>query len=105
MEAVFVKTTLDGRRVEVVDGWVRLGGVREAQSLIPLADHPNQQAIARALPGAAFVAGRLPLTLVEAGVARRALTQAQCAFDASPQALAQRMRQAMWERASAEGVE
>jgi hypothetical protein len=105
MSATYIKTTQDGRRVEVIDGWICLGGVREAQSLIALADHPNHQAIARALPGAAFVAGRLPLTLVEAGVAQRALTAAQRTFDASPQALAQRMRQAMWARASAEGVE
>lgn len=84
MGAVYVKTTRDSRRVDVVDGWVCLGGVREADRLIALDDHPNRQAIAREVAGAAYVAGRVPLTLAEAAVAHDALTGARRGFDASP---------------------
>lgn len=105
MDAVYIKTTQDGRRVEVVDGWVCLAGVREADSLIALDEHPNRQAIARAVPGAAYVAGRLPLTLSEASAAQDALSAARRVFDASPMGITQRIRQAIWAKATAEGVE
>jgi len=105
MDAVYIKTTQDGRRVEVVDGWVCLAGVREADSLIALDEHPNRQAIARAVPGAAYVAGRLPLTLVEAAAAQDALSVARRVFDASPMGITRRIRQAIWAKATAEGVE
>lgn len=104
-EAVWVKTTQDGRRVEVIDGWVCLAGMREADSLVPLLEHPNRQAIARAVPGATHVAGRLPLTHEEAAIAQSALTAAQRAFDASPAGISQRIRRAVWAKTAAEGVE
>lgn len=105
MAATWIKNTLDGRRVEVIDGWVCLAGAREANSLVPLIDHPNRQAIAGAVPGASHVAGRLPLTLAEAAVAQGALSAAQREFDASPTGIAQRIRRVVWEKATAEGVE
>ena len=105
LEAVYVKTTQDGRKVEVIDGWVCLAGAREADTLIPLDEHPNRQAIARAVPGATYVAGRLPLTLAEAAVAQGALSAAQREFDASPAGITQRLRKAVWAKAAAEGVE
>lgn len=105
MTNAYIKTTLDGRKVEVIDGWVCLGGVREAESLIPLDEHPNRQAIARAVPGATHAGGRLPFTLAEAAVAQDALSAAQRAFDASPAGITQRLRRALWVKASQEGVE
>jgi hypothetical protein len=105
MEATWIKTTLDGRKVEVIDGWVCLAGVREADSLVSLMEHPNRQAIASAVPGASHVAGRLPLTLAEAAVAQGALSAAQREFDASPTGITQRIRRVVWEKATAEGVE
>ena len=36
-----VKTTQDGRPVEVIDGWVCLAGLKEADTLVPLIEHPN----------------------------------------------------------------
>ena len=105
METTWIKTTLDGRRVEVIDGWVCLAGAREADSLVPLIEHPNRQAIASAVPGASHVAGRLPLTLAEAAVAQGALSAAQREFDASPTGISQRIRRVVWEKATAEGVE
>ncbi len=105
LDVVHVKTTLDGRRVEVIDGWVCLAGVRETDSLIPLDEHPNRQAIALAVPGASHVAGRLPLTLAEAAVAQGALSAAQRHFDASPAGITQRLRKAVWSKSAADGVE
>ena len=63
MDSTYIKTTQDGRKVEVIDGWICLGGVRESNNLVPMDEHPNRQAIMRAVPGATHAAGRLPLTL------------------------------------------
>jgi hypothetical protein len=105
MVSTYIKTTQDGRKVEVIDGWVCLAGVREANNLVPMDEHPNRQAIMRAVPGASHAAGRLPLTLVEAAMAQQALSAEQREFDASPSGITQRIRQAVWAKATAEGVE
>jgi hypothetical protein len=105
MTPTFIKTTQDGRKVEVIDGWVCLAGVHEANNLVPMDEHPNRQAIMRAVPGASHAAGRLPLTLVEAAMAQQALSAEQREFDASPSGITQRIRQAVWAKATAEGVE
>jgi hypothetical protein len=105
MTATYIKTTQDGRRVEVIDGWICLGGAREADSLIPMDEHPNRQAIVRAVPGATHAGGRLPFTLAEAAAVQSALSIAQRNFDASPAAITQRLRHAMWAKATADGVE
>lgn len=104
-EHVLIKSTQDGRKVEVIDGWICLAGAREADSLIPLEEHPNRQAIAKAVPGATHAAGRLPFTHAEAVIAQGALAAAQRVFDASPAGITQRIRHAVWAKAAAEGVE
>ena len=104
-EYVLIKTTQDGRKVEVIDGWICLAGAREADSLIPLEEHPNRQAISKAVPGATHAAGRLPFTHAEAAIAQSALSAAQRVFDASPAGITQRIRHAVWAKAAAEGVE
>lgn len=103
--STFIKTTQDGRKVEVIDGWVCLDGVREADSLIAMEEHPNRQAITKAVPGATHAAGRLPFILAEAAMAQNALSAAQRNFDASPAGITQRLRYAVWAKATAEGVE
>ena len=105
MQATYVKSTQDGRKVEVMDGWVCLAGTREADSLVPLQEHPNRQAISQAVPGATHMAGRIPLTHEEAAIAQGALSAAKRIFDASPSGITQRLRQAVWAKAVAEGVE
>lgn len=104
-DPVLVRLTQDGRKVEVIDGWVCLAGVREADRLVPLVEHPNRQAILRSVPGATHVAGRLPLTHAEAAIAQGAISAAQRAFDASPAGIAQRIRRAVWAKTAADGVE
>jgi hypothetical protein len=105
MTATYIKTTLDGRRVEVIDGWICLGGAREADCLIPMDEHPNRQAIVKAVPGATHAGGRLPFTLAEAAAVQSALSIAQRNFDASPTGITQRLRHAVWAKAHADGVE
>ncbi|MEY4414597.1 MAG: hypothetical protein RIQ53_1890 [Pseudomonadota bacterium] len=104
-EAVFVKETLDGRKVEVIDGWVCLGGVPEVRALVVLDEHPNRQAILKAVPQATHMAGRLPLTMAEASTAQSALRRMHDRFDGSPQAVAERLRRAVWQKVFAEGAE
>lgn len=105
MEATYVKTTLDGRKVEVVNGWVCLDGKPETDEVVVLEEHPNRQAILKAVPKATHMAGRLPFTMAEASVAQAALRRARDRFDGTPQAVQQRMRQAVWQKVFAEGAE
>ncbi len=104
-DVVFVKETLDGRKVEVINGWVCLGGVPEVRELVVLDEHPNRQAILKAVPKATHMAGRLPLTMAEASTAQSALRRMHDRFDGSPQAVAERLRQAVWQKVFAEGAE
>ena len=103
--AVLIKTTRDGRRVEVIGGRLCLDGVPEAETLTVLDEHPNRAAILKAVPGATHVGGRLPLTLAEASVAQAALRAAQDRFDGSAAAVRERLRRAEWGKAIADGAE
>jgi len=102
---VYVKTVSDGRRLEVIDGLIYLGGQVEADSLVELIEHPNRQAIARAVVGATHIAGRVPLRHDEAAIAQGALDQARRKFSTDPVALNERFRKVIWAKAAAEGVE
>ena len=103
--AVLIKTTRDGRKVEVIDGQVCLDGQPEADALVVLDEHPNRQAILLAVPRATHVAGRLPLTMAEASVAQAALRAAQDRFDGSSGAVNERLRRAVWQKTIADGAE
>ncbi len=103
--AVYVKTTEDGRKVEVIDGWLCLAGVKEADTLVPLIEHPNRQAISRAVPGATHMGGRIPLRHDETAVAQGAMDAARRDFSNDPIAIAERFRKVVWAKAAAEGVE
>jgi hypothetical protein len=105
MAAVYVKSTEDGRKVEVIDGWLCLAGVKEADTLVPLIEHPNRQAIARAVPGATHMGGRIPLRHDETAVAQGAMDIARRDFSTDPMAIAERFRKVVWAKAAAEGVE
>jgi hypothetical protein len=63
VERTYVKTTLDGRQVEVINGWLCLDGKPETDALVVLDEHPNRQAILKASPKATHMGGRLPLTM------------------------------------------
>src|SRR5208337_165757 len=90
-----IKTTVDGRKVEVIGAIVCLEGRPEADCLVPVIEHPNWRAILQAAPDATHMAGRLPLTVDEAQKAQLAMNAAHAAFDASPAAVAERSRLAI----------
>jgi hypothetical protein len=92
--STYIKTTEDGRKVEVIDQSICLDGKKEADRLIPVAEHPNRANILKAAPDASHMAGRLALTAEEATAAFAALAAAKAAYDASPKGLAERIRTA-----------
>ena len=102
---VFIKHTLDGRKVEVIGHQVCLDGRPEADALVVLDEHPNRQAILAAVPRATHVAGRVPLTMAEASVAQAALRAATDRFDGTLAAVRERLRQAVWQKSFADGAE
>ncbi|MGO9134841.1 MAG: hypothetical protein ACLP8A_12465 [Methylovirgula sp.] len=77
MEPVFIRTTSDGRKIEVINGQVCVDGRAVADSLVEVKTHPNKEAILFALPNAAFMAGPVALTAEEASVARGAMAAAK----------------------------
>jgi hypothetical protein len=103
--AVLVKTTQDGRKLEVVGQALLLGGKLEAVELTPVLDHPNRLAILSIAPDAAFLAGRVSLTEDEAKIAREALEQGQAEFLKSPGAIEERFRALRWARDREQGIE
>jgi len=104
-EPVYVKHLSDDRVVEVIGRHVCIAGQPEADSLVVIDEHPNRQAILKAVPGATHVAGRVPLTMPQASVAQAALRRAHDTFDGSAHAVSERMRNAVWQKTFAEGIE
>jgi hypothetical protein len=90
--STYIKTTADGRKVEVIGTAVCLAGKKEAEQLVTVAEHPNRAAILNAVPEATHMAGRLPLTAAEAAIAEAALIAAKEAYANSPLGIAERIR-------------
>jgi hypothetical protein len=105
MTPVHVKTTLDGRKVEVIGRYICLDGEPETNTLVVIEEHPNRQAILRAVPKTTHVAGRIPLTMAEASVAQAALRRATDTFDGTLQTINERLRKVAWQKVFAEGAE
>lgn len=100
-----VKTTQDGRRVEVVGLAICLDGQLEAFELIEVKLHPNRRAILKVLPKATHMAGRVALTDAEAQIVQAAFKAAEAEILASPAAINERFRiAAMW-KAREQGIE
>jgi predicted Zn-dependent peptidase len=92
--STYIKTTEDGRKVEVIEQAICLAGKKEADRLTLVSEHPNRAAILNAVPNATHMAGRLPLTAEEAASAAAALEAGRLAYESSPKGLAERMRKA-----------
>jgi len=103
--ATLVKTTQDGRKLEVIGLAICLDGKLEAFELIEVKLHPNRQAIWTAAPDATHMAGRVVLTRAEADIVNAALRQAEAEILANPTAINERFRiAAMW-KAREQGIE
>jgi len=105
MATTLVKTTLDGRKLEVIGLAICLDGELEAFELIEVKMHPNKRAIWTAAPDATHMAGRVVLTREEADTVFRAFKEAEAQILANPAAMNERFRiAAMW-RAREQGIE
>jgi hypothetical protein len=103
--ATLIKTTQDGRKLEVMGLAICLDGKLEAFELIEVTLHPNRRAIWSALPEATHMAGRVPLTAEEAAIIVTAFKEAEAQILASPAAINERFRiAAMW-KAREQGIE
>jgi len=103
--AVLVKTTLDGRKLEVVGLAICLGGKLEAIELVEVKRHPNRVAIRQVAPDATHMAGRVPLTRAEAEIVATAFANAQAEMMANPIAIHERFRLAAIQKACEQGIE
>ncbi len=103
--ATLVKTTKDGRRLEVVGLAICLDGKLEAFELIEVKAHPNRRAIWAAVPEATHMAGRVPLTQAEADVVVGAFNKAEAEILANPAAINERFRLAAMRKAREQGIE
>ncbi|MFA5952189.1 MAG: hypothetical protein WC807_18115 [Hyphomicrobium sp.] len=100
-----VKTTEDGRKVEVIGLAICLDGELEAFELVEVKMHPNRRAIWQVMPDATHMAGRLALSREEAEIVFRAFKGAEAQILASPAAINERFRiAAMW-KAREQGIE
>ena len=103
--ATLIKTTEDGRKVEVNGLAICLDGKLEAFELIEVEMHPNKRAIQEIMPEATHMAGRVALTREEAQKIEEVLVETERQIIASPAAINERFRLAMKRRACADGIE
>ena len=100
-----VKTTEDGRKLEVKGFAIYLDGVLEAVDLTEVKMHPAKRKILSILPDATHVAGRVALNAEETAIVKKAFNEAQAMMLADPIAIAERFRiAAMW-KAREQGIE
>lgn len=91
---ILIRHTHDGRRVEVIGRYLCLDGRREADALVAVRSHPNRRAIWQTAPDATHMAGRIPLTAHESARVQAAFDAARAAHEATPFAVAERIRHA-----------
>ena len=105
MTKTLVKTTEDGRKVEVIGLAICLEGELEAFELVEVKMHPNRRKIWQAAPDATHMAGRITLTKEQAEIVNKAFDAAQADILANPTAINERFRiAAMW-KAREQGIE
>jgi hypothetical protein len=100
-----IKTTQDGRKLEVRGLAICLDGKLESFDLMEVKLHPRRHAILAILPEATHIAGRVALTAEEAARVTAALAQVEAEILASPIAIAERFRIAAMRKACVEGIE
>jgi len=104
-KATLVKTTQDGRKLEVIGLAICLNSELEAFELVEVKMHPNRRAIREVAPDAVYIAGRVTLTAEEAKIVFRAFKEAESEILADPVAINERFRiAAMW-KAREQGIE
>jgi hypothetical protein len=105
MATTLIKTTSDGRKLEVSGLAILLDGQLEYFDLTEIKLHPNCRKIWSVHPEATHLAGRVTLTKEEAELVEKAFKEAEAEILASPAAINERFRIAMMWRARSEGIE
>jgi hypothetical protein len=105
MLRTLIKTTQDGRKLEVIGFAIYLEGQLEAIDVIEIKLHPNGRKIWETAPEATHVAGRVTLTREEAEAVEKALKESQEAMLNDPASIAERFRVAAMMRAREQGIE
>ena len=100
-----IKTTQDGRRVEITGIAVTLDGKLESLEIVDLVNHPRKFQVLRVAPDATHLAGRVPLTKDEAERAKAVLWENQKRAAAHPGAIAARFQASLHQRAWEQGIE
>ncbi|POF33845.1 hypothetical protein [Roseibium marinum] len=100
-----IKTTEDGRKVEVNGLAICLDGKLEAFELIEVAMHPNRRAIVEIMSDATHMAGRIALTREDVRKVEEAFAETEKQILASPAAINERFRLAVKRRTCSEGIE
>jgi len=103
--ATLVKTTQDGRKLEVVGLAICLDGKLEAFDLMEVSAHPRCRAIWEVAPDATHMAGRVTLAAGEVEIVKQALAEAESQIMANPIAINERFRLAAMRKARDEGIE
>jgi hypothetical protein len=103
--ATLIKTTQDGRKLEVIGLALCLDGKLEAFELIEVKLHPNRQLILQVMPEATHMAGRVALTQDEADAVVQAFKEIEAQILANPAAINERFRLAATRRAREQGIE
>ena len=100
-----IKTTQDGRKLEVSGLAILLDGKLESFDLTEVKLHPNRAAIREAAPDATHMAGRVPLNRAQVKAVEEAFARAEEDILASPAAINERFRLAMKWKTCTEGIE
>lgn len=103
--ATLIKTTQDGRKLEVVGLAIMLAGKLEASELIEVKDHPYRRTILATVPEATHMAGRVPLTRAEAEIVLAAFNKAEADVLGNPVAIHERFRIVAMTKAREQGIE
>lgn len=105
MEPVLIKTTQDGRKVEVIGLEICLDGRPETTWLQHVFDHPNRDKIKQSMPNATHMAGRIPLSSDEARKVIDAISAFEAAMLADPTLVTKRMMAVVAKKARNDGIE
>ena len=91
---LLIKTTSDGRKLEVIDRAIFLDGRKEADELMDVRLLPHREAVLKVLPEATHMAGRVALTWEEASLAHSTLRDNRQAYSTSEYGITERLRAA-----------
>jgi hypothetical protein len=104
MKTTLIRTTSDGRAVEVIGAYICVDRDPVADGIVEIETHPNRKAILAAVPNATHMAGPIVLTAEEASAVRGALAAAEPAIT-DPGAISKRISEAVSRRNRNAGIE